>query len=106
MSAYGALFHRVVFPGWESRLRQRPTMKYLQWLERTQWLSHDELRAIQVHELQALLQHALENVPSYRKILDERGLRPTDFRSVEDLAKLPFLDRDAARAAGDARKST
>ena len=105
MSVYGGLFHNVVFPAWESVLRKRPTMKHLAWLERTQWASYDELCAIQSGELRKLLDHAFDNVPYYRKLFDARGLRPADFRRVEDLAQLPVLGRDDARQAGDTRKS-
>jgi phenylacetate-CoA ligase len=106
MSTYGTVFRRVVYPYWETTLRQRPTLGHRQWLERTQWASHDELCAIQAGELRRLLQNAFDNVPHYRQILEQRGLRPEDFRSVEDLARLPVLDRAAARAAGDSRKAT
>src|SRR5882724_2379590 len=105
MGIYGDLFGEIVFPLWEGTLRRRPTLKYRDWLERTQWASPDELRAIQAGELRKLLAHACEHVPYYRDILRERGLRPADFNDVGDLGKLPLLGRDDARGAGDARKS-
>jgi phenylacetate-coenzyme A ligase PaaK-like adenylate-forming protein len=62
-------------------------------LHRNQRLPRPALEAIQLEKLAALLGHAYEQVPYYRRAFDERGLRPADIRSVADLAKLPLLDR-------------
>src|SRR6476646_4855244 len=39
----------------------------------------------------------------YRRLLDERGLRPEDFVSPADLVRLPLLDRATVRATMDTR---
>lgn len=106
MSVYGTLFRHVLLPAYEQGVKRRPTARILRQLERTQWSSLDELHAMQVRDLRRLLEHAHAHVPWYRKKLDEVGLRPGDFESIEDLAKLPLLTRAAAREAGDSRRST
>jgi phenylacetate-CoA ligase len=106
MSLYGGIFHHVVFPAWEERLRHKPTMQHLRSLEATQWLSQDELVAIQERALARLVDHAIAHVPYWRQLFRERGLEAHDVRAIADLAKLPLLTKDAANAAGDARKST
>ena len=55
----------VVYPWYESRIRGRKTMKYVAVYERNQWLSVDEIHALQLTKLQALLAHCQEHVPDY-----------------------------------------
>ena len=55
----------------------------------------DEYRDRQVA---ALVKHAYEETAYYRRVMDERGLRPGDIRGVADLPKLPVLTKDAIRA--------
>ncbi len=38
-----------------------------------------------------------DNVSHYRAALDERGVRPKDIKSLEDVAKLPFTDKATLR---------
>ena len=56
-----------------------------------------ELRALQSQRLSEVVRRAYENVPAYRKKLDEAGLGPRDIRSIADLAKLPFTTKDDLR---------
>jgi phenylacetate-CoA ligase len=102
---YGSLFRRVIYPGWESGVRNRPTLRHLERLKRTQWCSYDELCALQQAELQKLLAHAQQHVPHYRKRFADNGLALGDIRRVEDLTKLPLLTRAEATACFEARKS-
>jgi phenylacetate-CoA ligase len=55
------------------------------------------LREYQFKQLKRLLYHAYENVPYYRKIFKERNMKPEDIKSIEDLSKLPVLDKDTFR---------
>jgi len=106
MDAYGTFYSRVLFPAWESGLRHRPTLRYLRYLEQTQWRSLDEIGAIQSGGLRRLLLHAYANVPHYRQRFDQAGVRPEQIRSAEDLTKLPILERDEARNTTAERTST
>ncbi len=47
----------------------------------------------QHRNIQRMIFHAYRRVPYYRETLDRLGLRPSDFRSAEDLARLPILER-------------
>jgi phenylacetate-CoA ligase len=60
---------------------------------RTQYLPADELRALQWHRLQALLAHAYEQCPFYRRRFERAGLQPRDLRGPEDLRALPALEK-------------
>ena len=66
-------------------------------LQESQWWSKEKLEEYQMGELEKLLKHAYENVPYYRKIFDERGLKPKDIQDFEDLKKLPYLTKDKFR---------
>lgn len=64
---------------------------------RSQWLAPGELQSLQRRKLARLLRHAYDNVPYYRRVFDERGLRPDDVRDFADLAALPILNKTVIR---------
>jgi phenylacetate-CoA ligase len=103
---YGSVFQNVLFPGWESGFRRRPTLAHLEQLERSEWSSFDELRAIQLTELRKLLDHAYEHSPHYRRGFQARALRPSDIRTIDDLRKLPLLTREEATDSFEDRMSS
>ncbi|MBN1367623.1 MAG: phenylacetate--CoA ligase family protein [Dehalococcoidales bacterium] len=74
-------------------------------LEISQWWPKDRILALQRERLSRLLRHAYDNVPYYHRIFDERGLKPSDIKSVEDLAKLPLLDKRIIRRNFDLIKA-
>jgi phenylacetate-CoA ligase len=106
LDLYGALVRRVLVPVWERGVRRRPTLARLARLQELERAGADELFAFQRRELAALLIHAYQNVPFYRRRFDEAGIRPDDIRGPEDLVRLPVLSRQEARAAQDERVST
>lgn len=55
--------------------------------------------AIQNEKLEKQVRHVWENVPYYRKKMEEKGVFPDDIRSIEDLHKLPFLSKADLRDA-------
>ena len=63
-------------------------------LKESQWWSREQLENYQMHQLSGLLSHAYENVPYYRRVFDERGLKPEDIQVLSDIRKLPFLTRE------------
>lgn len=52
--------------------------------------SRSYIRAIQSARLIKMVENAYNNVPFYKKKLDEIGLEPGDIKSVDDISKLPF----------------
>ena len=67
-------------------------------LEPIERASTAELRALQLERLQWSLRHAYENVAHYRQGFDTAGVHPGDLRSLEDLARFPFLTKQDFRA--------
>ena len=78
----------------------------LDWLRETEWWSFYRLRAYQNEHLRRLIRHAYETVPFYRRVMQARGLTPEDVATVEDLPKLPIVDKETVRAAGKDMLST
>jgi phenylacetate-CoA ligase len=59
----------------------------------------DRVLALQRRRVRAIVRHAYEQVPYYRTVMDQLGLGPADFRTADDLAKLPILTgQDVAQA--------
>ena len=67
-------------------------------LEPIERASAEELRALQLGRLQWSLRHAYENVAHYRQSFNAAGVHPGDLRSLEDLARFPFLTKQDFRA--------
>jgi phenylacetate-CoA ligase len=59
--------------------------------------SRDELQALQLERLRWSLRHAYDNVPHYRTAFDAAGVHPDDLRTLADLAKFPFSDKQTLR---------
>ncbi|UCB47936.1 MAG: phenylacetate--CoA ligase family protein, partial [Deltaproteobacteria bacterium] len=57
----------------------------------------EALLDLQVKGLKWTVNHAYEGSPFYRKRLDEKGVKPADIHSLEDLEKLPFTTADDLR---------
>jgi phenylacetate-CoA ligase len=93
LSAFGTLLERERYSGRYAEFRDL--------LARTEWLSHTELQAYQDERLAAIVKHAYENVPYYRRAFDARRLKPSDVRSQQDLHKVPLLTRDDVKANFD-----
>ena len=55
--------------------------------------SQEQIRQWQNERLVAQVKHVWENMPYYRKKMEEKGVTPDDIKSVDDLHKLPFLSK-------------
>ena len=62
-------------------------------------MSRDEIKALQSERLVKQVRHVFNNVPYYRKKMEEKGLTPDDIKGIEDLHKLPFLSKADLREA-------
>ncbi|MFG0608326.1 phenylacetate--CoA ligase, partial [Delftia sp. WSY_11] len=59
--------------------------------------SRDEIASLQLLRLRWSLQHAYDHVPHYRRAFDERGVHPSDLRTLSDLARFPFTTKKDLR---------
>jgi phenylacetate-CoA ligase len=93
MSLYAGLVRNVFFPLALWRRGETAQLYYLEEFERTQHLSADELRSLQTRRLRALLRHAYQRCPFYRRSFHNAGAHPEDVRAPEDLRALPVLEK-------------
>lgn len=67
-------------------------------LRENEGLSRAERDKRQVSDLRETLRYAYENVPYYRTLFDQTGFRPDGVQSMQDLGKIPLLERESVRA--------
>ena len=91
---------RVAYPLHE-RLLERPTFSYLRELERTQWLTREEIERLQLEKLRRLLQSALAHCPWHARRIQAAGIVPAQPIGFEDLRRLPTMTKADAIAHGD-----
>ncbi|MDE5950086.1 MAG: phenylacetate--CoA ligase [Acetatifactor sp.] len=57
----------------------------------------EQLQALQSERLVTQVKHVYENVEFYQNKMDEAGVKPEDIHGIEDLHKLPFINKDDLR---------
>lgn len=70
---------------------------YYEELKKSQWLSLSQIKKLQEVKLRKLIHHSYHHVAYYREMLDKLGIKPSDIRKIEDLQKLPLLDKKTIR---------
>lgn len=70
-------------------------MKY--WNEKMECMGCEEMRALQSERLRNIVRYTYERVPFYRARMDEAGIAPDDIRSIDDIVKLPFMQKKDLR---------
>lgn len=71
--------------------------RYLKGLELSEKFSPQELEVLQNEKLRETIWIAYSGVPFYKKIFDERKLKPWDIKTIEDLGKLPVIDKKVVK---------
>lgn len=61
--------------------------------------SREQIKAWQDERLVKQVKHIWDNVPYYRKKMEEKGLTPDDIKGTKDLHKLPFVTKADLREA-------
>ncbi|MDA8082129.1 MAG: phenylacetate--CoA ligase [Nitrospiraceae bacterium] len=67
------------------------------WEPDMECMDREGLQQLQIERLQATVARVYMNVPFYRKKFDELGIDPDDFRSLDDLRRLPFTIKNDLR---------
>ena len=64
------------------------------WNQYTETMPRDQLDALHLRRLQALVHYVYERSPFYRQKFDRIGLKPQDIRTLEDYKrKVPLTDK-------------
>jgi phenylacetate-CoA ligase len=88
------VYRHILIPGFETVVKRRKTFRYWKELERTQWLSREELEHRQWEALRRLLAHAFTNCPYYGDAWSKMGLAFQDLREPQDFGHWPVIDRE------------
>ncbi|MFZ5632488.1 MAG: phenylacetate--CoA ligase family protein [Bacillota bacterium] len=67
------------------------------WNPEAETMPMAEKKKLQLQRLQEVVDRAYNNVPFYRRALDEKGIKPRDVKSLEDIQKLPFTVKNDLR---------
>ncbi|OHD08194.1 MAG: phenylacetate--CoA ligase [Spirochaetes bacterium GWC1_27_15] len=67
------------------------------WDTRYETMAQEEIQQFQLEKLQALINRLYLNIPYYKKIFTERNIKPQDIKSLSDIKKIPFMDKDVLR---------
>jgi len=95
--AYAFAYERVLWPTWQRIVNGRAIFDRLSFLEATEWRTPQELEALQVEQLRALLGYAGTHVPYYRELFAKVHFDPRSVRQRKDLEQIPLLSRDTVR---------
>ncbi len=60
-------------------------------------MSREDMRRLQTERLIETVKRCYENVPFYKKKMDQKGIRPEDIKSIDDITKLPFTTKHDLR---------
>lgn len=61
--------------------------------------SREKILEIQNEKIVKQVRHVYDNVKYYRDLMDAKGVKPEDIKSVDDIKKLPFLSKEDLRIA-------
>lgn len=62
-------------------------------------MSREDLEALQLERLQALVKRVYQKIPFYKESFDKAGVNPEDIKSLAELTKLPFTVKQDMRDA-------
>ncbi len=73
--------------------------KKMYFQEEIETMPVEQLKALQEEKFLKQVKYVYENNEYYRNLMDEKGVSPDDIKSMEDIAKLPFLTKNDLREA-------
>jgi phenylacetate-CoA ligase len=65
--------------------------------QQTEGMPRPEIEQLQLERLQAMLNRLYSDVSYYRSLLDSAGLLPSEFRTLDQLASIPFTRKQTLR---------
>jgi len=97
---YSHVARHVIAPLWALK-EKTPYLMHLEALKGSSRRPFEEIRLEQLHCFKSLLVHAYETTPFYRERLDEAGIDPHSWSSMDDLSRIPLLTKDDIRRNRD-----
>jgi len=74
--------------------------EYVVWrrfLQEAEGWSREQINDYQLREVKRVVAHAYFNTKGYRELYDQTGVHPDDIRTLEDLRKFPFVEKEIIR---------
>lgn len=93
---YTKIIANYIFPLHE-KLKGHSTTSILRRLDTSQWWPPEEINQDVNQRLQRFISDVLINVPFYRRLFSEYGYGVSDICTMDDLEKLPLLDKATIR---------
>ncbi|CAG0980211.1 partial phenylacetate-CoA ligase, partial [Anaerolineae bacterium] len=75
------------------KVKQTPLI----WNKEAETMPRDQLEKLQLQRLQQTVELVYNQVPFYKQSFDERGVKPCDIKSLQDIRKLPFTTKQNLR---------
>ena len=75
--------------------------KYVNELDKSQYFDKKTIKENQEQKLKYIVKIAYDNVPYYRKLFGKNHLKQSDIRYIEDLNKIPILEKETVKKFGD-----
>jgi len=67
------------------------------WDKQAECMDRPQMKGLQLERLGKTVQRVYDHVPFYRKVLDEKNIKPSDIRSLADIQRLPFTTKEDMR---------
>lgn len=99
MSIRNLICEHIVLPVSDILTGQK-VYSYLKFLRTSAQWTADEIRLFQEKRFRLLISHIASSVPFYRRYFAENHLSISDFNCLEDIAKLPIVDKALIRKYG------
>lgn len=79
-------------------LQNKEAKKAIELLEKANNLDKNGILELRQKAFEEMISYALTNSTYYKNVAQEYGLKPSDFKTIEDLNKLPLLTKDIIKA--------
>src|SRR4030042_4284046 len=92
MSLINKVYGKIIIPA-SYYVKGDFRFKYFNEYKKNLGKTKKEIQAFQLTRLKKLIHHAYATVPYYRKLFDNLNLKPHDIKTLNDLKKIPVLDK-------------
>ena len=98
MSAFNEWIRLGVIYPLAEKIKGTNSMEWYHRIQKMHTWSREEIRVWQEAQLHKIVRQAYEHTVYWRRVFDERGLKPENIQTMEDLKKLPVLTKADIRA--------
>lgn len=74
-------------------MNTKPLIENAFWQQEQECMPREELRALQLQKLRALVARVYASVPAYTQAFDKVGLKPDDIKTLDDIRRIPFTTK-------------